>query len=100
MTAQPAATHSLELGDGIVVTFVADGNIRLPHSIFLHQSGSPELLTDHPEYLDADGMLLMSLGAILVEVSGMRVLIDLGALPVKIDLETLLGAPGSMIGAA
>ena len=51
MTAQPAATHSLQLGDGIVVTFVADGSIHVPHHIFLGQDGSPELWTDHPEYL-------------------------------------------------
>jgi glyoxylase-like metal-dependent hydrolase (beta-lactamase superfamily II) len=98
MTAQPAATHSVQLGDGIVVTFVADGSIHVPHNIFLGQGGSPELWTDHPEYLDADGLLLMSLGAILVEVSGTRVLIDLGVGPVNIDLEPLVGAPGSMIG--
>ena len=96
--AQSSATHSLRLRDGIVVTFVADGSIHSPRSIFLCQGGAAAVLTDHPEYLDADGLLLMSLGAILVEVSGMRVLIDLGAGPVQIDLEPLVGAPGSMIG--
>ena len=33
------------------MTFVADGSIHVPHHIFLSQDGSPELWTDHPEYL-------------------------------------------------
>src|ERR1700730_7809599 len=97
MTARPAATSELILGDDMRITFVADGSIHIPPAP-LYENGTPQIFADNPHLLDDEGFLLMSLGAVLVETAGKRVLIDLGIGPAEMDLAPLTGGPGRMTG--
>jgi glyoxylase-like metal-dependent hydrolase (beta-lactamase superfamily II) len=97
VTARPAATSELTLGDDMRITFVADGSIHIP-SAPMYENGTPEIFTDNPHLLDDEGFLLMSLGAVLVETAGQRVLVDLGIGPAEVDLAPLTGGPGRMTG--
>jgi glyoxylase-like metal-dependent hydrolase (beta-lactamase superfamily II) len=97
VTAQPAVTSELTLGDDLRVTFVADGSIHLTRTP-LYENATPGLFADNPQLLDSDGLLLMSLGVLLIETAGTRVLIDLGIGPSETDLALLTGHPGRMTG--
>jgi len=76
MTARPAGLCHIVAGD-IEVTFLPDGFIRsTPASSY---PNSPAALWQaSPHLLDEDGLLVMSLGALLVRTPTHNVLIDLG----------------------
>ena len=76
MTALEAPCSGLMLGD-IRLTFVPDGSIRLP-PVPLYEGGTTELFEASPHVLDDDGLLVMSMGSLLVESHGARILVDLG----------------------
>jgi glyoxylase-like metal-dependent hydrolase (beta-lactamase superfamily II) len=97
--AQASGNQRLELSDSVDVYFVADGTINLPGAP-LYRGAGPETFADHPELLDHAGLLLMSLGAVLIRTADKLVLVDTGLGPVSIDLEPLIGEPGSMSGGA
>lgn len=67
------------------MAFLPDGEIR--HSPAASYPGSPpSLWASCPEYLDEAGLLVMSLGALLVRTGGHRVLVDLGWGPTELDM--------------
>ena len=84
MPARPAGPCRLAVGD-IEVTFLPDGFITsTPQSSY---PGSAESLWQaSPHLLDEDGMLVMSLGSLLVRTGSRAVLVDLGWGPSEIDL--------------
>jgi glyoxylase-like metal-dependent hydrolase (beta-lactamase superfamily II) len=73
---RPAGIHSLSLGD-TRVSFVPDGVVQLPPRGWLPDT-TDGFWADHPEYLDASGHLVASLGGLLVEKGDRALLIDAG----------------------
>lgn len=76
MTAAPATVSTLDLG-GVVLTYLPDGEFRAEPGI-AYPTGSDEVLGTGFDVLDADGMLVLSIGAVLVTTATHRVLIDTG----------------------
>ncbi|MCJ0873376.1 MBL fold metallo-hydrolase [Streptomyces sp. AP-93] len=73
---RPAGIRSLWLGD-TKVSYVPDGDVRL-RPLPLLPDTTDEVWTAHPEYLDAAGHLVASVGGLLVEHGGRALLIDAG----------------------
>ncbi|MFG2502719.1 MBL fold metallo-hydrolase [Streptomyces sp. NPDC048441] len=84
---RPAGIRSVWLGD-TRVSFVPDGDVRLRPRDLL-QDTTDETWAAYPEYLDASGNLVASIGGLLVEHGGRALLIDAGfgpqALPAAPD---------------
>jgi glyoxylase-like metal-dependent hydrolase (beta-lactamase superfamily II) len=74
VSAAPRA--SIMVGD-IRLTYLPDGETRLSPTAFFPAS-TEEGWKLHPEWLDGDGLLLASLGGLLVETGDRKVLIDTG----------------------
>lgn len=73
---RPGVIRSLQLG-ATTVTYVPDGDVRL-RPLALFPDTTPEVWADHPEYLDATGNIVASIGALLVEHGDRALLIDTG----------------------
>jgi glyoxylase-like metal-dependent hydrolase (beta-lactamase superfamily II) len=76
VSASPAATSSLDLG-GITLTYVPDGEFRAEPGL-AYPRGHDAMLSDGLDVLDDDGMLVLSIGAVLIRTSERRVLVDAG----------------------
>ncbi|WP_420369432.1 MBL fold metallo-hydrolase [Curtobacterium sp. L1-20] len=76
MPASPSAITSLDLG-GITLTYVPDGEFRAEPGL-AYPRGSDAMLSDGLDVVDDDGMLVLSVGAILISTGGRRVLVDTG----------------------
>jgi glyoxylase-like metal-dependent hydrolase (beta-lactamase superfamily II) len=98
MTAREASFSGLTLG-GVRLAFVPDGSIRLP-PVPLYDGGTSELFEASPHVLDAEGLLVMSLGSLLIESYGTRILVDLGWGPASADIPSRRpgGAQGRITG--
>ncbi|WP_431683074.1 MBL fold metallo-hydrolase [Kitasatospora sp. KL5] len=73
---RPAGIRSIRLGD-TKVSYVPDGDVRLrPLQLLPDTTG--EVWAAHPEYLDATGHLVGSVGGLLVEHGDRALLIDTG----------------------
>ncbi len=88
---RPAGIRSVWLGD-TRVSFVPDGDVRLPPRGWLRAT-TDEVWAGHPDYLDASGHLVASIGALLVENGDRALLIDAGFGP-----QTLPPDPGTPRG--
>jgi hypothetical protein len=103
MTAREAPCSGLTLGD-MRLTFVPDGSIRLP-PVPLYDGGTKELFDANRHVLDAEGLLVMSLGSLLIESRGTRILVDLAWGPASEDsppggrAEPAAGSPGDSCSA-
>ncbi|WP_329491541.1 MBL fold metallo-hydrolase [Kitasatospora sp. NBC_01246] len=73
---RPAGVRSIRLGD-TTVSYVPDGDVRLRPLDGLPDS-TGEVWAAHPEYLDAGGHLVGSVGSLLVEHGDRALLIDAG----------------------
>ncbi|WP_204357742.1 MULTISPECIES: MBL fold metallo-hydrolase [unclassified Streptomyces] len=73
---RPAGIRSIRLGD-TKVSYVPDGDVRL-RPLRLLPDTTAEVWAAHPEYLDAAGLLVGSVGALLVEHGDRALLIDAG----------------------
>ncbi|GGT67733.1 MBL fold metallo-hydrolase [Actinomadura citrea] len=73
---RPAGIRSLPLGD-MRVSYVPDGAVRLPPRGWLPDT-TEEVWITHPDYLDASGHLVASIGGLLVEHGDRALLIDAG----------------------
>ncbi|MDA0566853.1 MBL fold metallo-hydrolase [Streptomonospora sp. S1-112] len=71
-----AVIRSLRLGD-TRVTYLPDGAVLLPPRGWLPDTTGEDWAA-HPEYLDASGYLVASIGGLLVEHRGRALLIDCG----------------------
>jgi glyoxylase-like metal-dependent hydrolase (beta-lactamase superfamily II) len=76
MSASPAPTTTLDLG-GISLTYVPDGEFRAEPSV-AYPTGHEGLFSDGLDVVDEDGMLVLSVGAILLTTGDRRVLVDAG----------------------
>jgi len=76
MSASPAPTTTLDLG-GITLTYVPDGEFRAEPSV-AYPTGHDGLFSDGLDVVDEDGMLVLSVGAILLTTGDQRVLVDTG----------------------
>lgn len=73
---RPASTRSLRLGD-TTLTYLPDGMVQLAPTRFF-PSAPADFWAEHPEYLDAEGYLVASIGSLLVQRAGRAMLIDAG----------------------
>ncbi|MEU3776180.1 MBL fold metallo-hydrolase [Streptomyces sp. NPDC032472] len=88
---RPSGIRSIRLGD-VKVSYVPDGNVRL-RPLQLLPDTTDAVWTEHPEYLDATGHLVGSVGSLLVEHGDRALLIDAGFGPQTLELpEGPLGA--------
>ncbi|MCG6497728.1 MBL fold metallo-hydrolase [Kitasatospora sp. A2-31] len=81
---RPAGIRSIRLGD-TKVSYVPDGDVRL-RPLDLLQDTSEEVWAAHPEYLDATGHLVGSIGSLLVEHGDRALLIDAGFGPQTLEM--------------
>lgn len=92
-----APARTLEVGD-TRLTYLPDGLVQLAPHGFL-PSSTAEFWAEHPEYLDADGFLVASIGSLLVERGDRAMLIDAGFGPRTVPPQP--GRPfGTMSGGA
>ncbi|GHG52913.1 MBL fold metallo-hydrolase [Streptomyces griseocarneus] len=80
---RPAGIRSIQLGD-TKVSYVPDGDVRL-RPLPLLQDSTDEVWAAHPEYLDATGHLVGSVGGLLVEHGDRALLIDAGFGPQTLE---------------
>ena len=76
MSASPALTTTLDLG-GITLTYVPDGEFRAEPSV-AYPTGHDDLFGDGLDVVDEDGMLVLSVGAVLLTTHDRRLLVDAG----------------------
>ncbi len=88
---RPAGIRSIRLGH-TKVSYVPDGEVRL-RPLQLLQDTTDEVWAAHPEYLDATGHLVGSVGGLLVEHGDRALLIDAGFGPQTLE------APDGPLGA-
>jgi glyoxylase-like metal-dependent hydrolase (beta-lactamase superfamily II) len=87
VTAQPAGLCEVSIG-AIGLTFIPDGSIRIPPTP-MFENGTQELFDANSHLLDKEGYLVMSLGSLLIETAGKRILIDLAWGPSSINIESI-----------
>src|SRR5262249_23766621 len=90
--ARASGIRSIQLGS-TRVSFVPDGAVQGKPRDWLPDT-TDDVWADHPEYLDASGHLVASIGGLLVERGGRAPLIDAGFGPRSLPAE-----PGSPNGA-
>ncbi|MEV7359164.1 MULTISPECIES: MBL fold metallo-hydrolase [unclassified Kitasatospora] len=73
---RPSGIRSVQLGD-TKVTFVPDGVVLLPPRGWLPET-TDRTWAERPQYLDASGQFVATVGALLVEHAGRALLIDAG----------------------
>ncbi|MFJ6793531.1 MBL fold metallo-hydrolase [Streptomyces sp. NPDC091268] len=73
---RPSGIRSIRLGE-TKVSYVPDGDVRL-RPLRLLEDTTEEVWAAHPEYLDTDGLLVGSVGGLLVEHGDRALLIDAG----------------------
>lgn len=93
-----ADLSTLDLGD-VTVTYLPDGvhHVEAPK----HYPDAPAgVWEEHPEVINDEGLLVMSIGGFLVQTPTHNVLVDLGFGPETLDVTTLTGGRirGDMIG--
>ncbi|QES47337.1 MBL fold metallo-hydrolase [Streptomyces venezuelae] len=81
---RPAGVRSIRLGE-TKVSYVPDGDVRL-RPLQLLPDSTDEVWAAHPEYLDANGHLVGSVGALLVEHGDRALLIDAGFGPQTLEV--------------
>lgn len=82
---RPAGIRSIWLGD-TKVSYVPDGDVRLRPLPMLPDT-TDEVWAAHPEYLDATGHLVGSVGGLLVEHGDRALLIDAGFGPQTLEAQ-------------
>ncbi|MFD9408698.1 MBL fold metallo-hydrolase [Streptomyces sp. NPDC059989] len=80
---RPSGIRSIRLGD-TKVTYLPDGDVRL-RPLDLLPDTTDEVWAAHPEYLDATGHLVGSVGGLLVEHGDRALLIDVGFGPQSLE---------------
>lgn len=96
MPASPAPLCQIDIGD-IEVTFVPDGYIY-SDAIPSFPGSSPELWSANPHLLDEAGLVVMSLGALLIRTAGKLVMVDLGWGPSSMEFSRPDGSTAGGIG--
>lgn len=76
MNASPAVTTTLDLG-GTTLTYLPDGEFRAEPGV-AYPAGHDDLFADDLDVVDGDGLLVLSVGAVLISTGERRVLVDAG----------------------
>jgi glyoxylase-like metal-dependent hydrolase (beta-lactamase superfamily II) len=84
MPAVPAPLESIRIGD-VRITWLPDGVGRFKATAFIVPT-TDEQWAKHPDAIDADGMMVASLGGVLVETPSNTVLIDVGIGDHKLEI--------------
>jgi glyoxylase-like metal-dependent hydrolase (beta-lactamase superfamily II) len=84
MPAEPAPLESIRIGD-VRITWLPDGVGRFKATAFIVPT-TDEQWAKHPDAIDADGMMVASLGGVLVETPSHTVLIDVGIGDHKLEI--------------
>jgi glyoxylase-like metal-dependent hydrolase (beta-lactamase superfamily II) len=84
MPAVPAPLESIRVGD-MRVTWLPDGVGRFQATAFVTPT-TDEQWRQYPDAIDADGMMIASLGGVLVETPDHTVLVDLGIGEHKLEI--------------
>lgn len=98
--ARPGRRRTLTAG-GVRATYLPDGHVGLhPRRWFSldDRPDAPDLACTRPDLLDADGLLVASIGALLLEGPGWRVLVDAGLGPVHVPADATHASIGAMVG--
>jgi glyoxylase-like metal-dependent hydrolase (beta-lactamase superfamily II) len=96
--AHSAPLSSLTIGS-VTVTYLPDGIHRVEAPS--HYPDSPDRIWGrHPEVIDAEGLLVMSVGSVLIRTPRHNVLVDIGFGPQAIDISELTDGRfrGDLIG--
>lgn len=96
MPASPAPFCQIDVGD-IEVTFVPDGYIY-SEPLGSFPGSTPEMWSANTHLLDSNGLVVMSLGTLLIRTAGKLVLVDLGWGPSSMEFSRPGGASGGGIG--
>jgi glyoxylase-like metal-dependent hydrolase (beta-lactamase superfamily II) len=95
--AQPAVRRSLALG-GITATYLPDGYVELHPARWFSLDGATSLYDDRPELIASSGHLVASIGVLLLEGPGWRILVDAGLGPTSVPADATHPALGVMRG--
>lgn len=93
MSATPAPFCQIDIGD-ISVTFVPDGYIY-SDAVRSFPGSTPEMWSENAHLLNDNGLVVMSLGALLIRTAGRLVMVDLAWGPTEM---AFAGASGEGIG--
>lgn len=96
MPASPAPVCQIDIGD-INVTFVPDGYIY-SEAVRSFPGSTPEMWSDNAHLLDDAGLVVMSLGALLIRTAGRQVMVDLGWGPSSMEFSQPDGTTAGGIG--
>jgi glyoxylase-like metal-dependent hydrolase (beta-lactamase superfamily II) len=98
VTGAAAELSSLQVGE-FEVTYIPDG-IYLCEAAAQYPNVPEEGWRAHPGLFDAEGWLVMSLGAVLIRGGGTTVLVDAGIGPISADVAELAGGrrKGRVVG--
>ena len=96
MSAAPASTMHLDLG-GVVLTFVPDGELRAEPAMAF-PVGAEDVDAAGLGAVDDDGLLVLSIGAVLVTRGDRKVLVDVGigdrTIPIRLPGDPREGSMG------
>ncbi|MGI5187391.1 MBL fold metallo-hydrolase [Promicromonospora sp. CA-289599] len=95
--AQPAVRRSLTLGE-ITATYLPDGYVELHPARWFSLDETTDLYDDRPELVAASGYLVASIGVLLLEGPGWRILVDAGLGPTSVPADATHPALGVMRG--
>lgn len=94
--ARPGRRRRTAVGD-VVATYLPDGYVQLePARWFSLPDAGP--VAEHPELLDAHGHLVASVGVLLLEGPGWRLLVDAGLGPARVPASATHASLGVMVG--
>jgi glyoxylase-like metal-dependent hydrolase (beta-lactamase superfamily II) len=87
MPATAAALSRVNIGE-VVLTYLPDGELCIDPAR-VYDGAEADLFDVNSHLLDRDGLLVISLGSILIESGGIRALVDLAWGPSSVDLPTV-----------
>ncbi|GAA4624017.1 hypothetical protein GCM10023113_11330 [Cellulomonas oligotrophica] len=94
--ARPGVRRRTTVGD-VVATYLPDGYVQLePARWFSLPDAGP--VAEHPDLLDAHGHLVASIGVLLLEGPGWRLLVDAGLGPAHVPASATHASLGVMVG--
>jgi glyoxylase-like metal-dependent hydrolase (beta-lactamase superfamily II) len=95
--ARPGRLQQVVLGD-VVVTYVPDGFVELDPGAWFSRDDPNRVFRTHKELLGDAGMLVASVGVLLLEGPGWRLLVDAGLGPTRVPASDTHPALGAMHG--
>lgn len=95
--ARPGRVHQVTVGE-VVATYLPDGHVELHPDRWFAPTSTGRELEARPELISSRGMLVGSIGALLLEGPDWRLLVDAGLGPAHVPAEANHPALGAMHG--